>query len=291
MAAPLPPTRRRRRPRRGSLERPVNGRLYRGAYLFTFVPLLLLAFTISTPAPLPTPALPETFDTGAAVALAHSLATAYPDRAPGTQGAGDRPPLSGAASWFEQALPPDRYGLTLSASSWAQDVPGRGKVELTNLAAVAKGQSQTAILVTAHRDDLGSGQGANDNASGTAVLIELARAYAEPQGTSGARGGLPALSAHTLIFLSTDGGSFGALGAIHFLDSRDRPTIVAVVNLDALAGTGAPALQIAGDRPRSPSTTLLATAAAAIAAQTGSGPAHVDLLGQLIDLGFPFTLY
>ncbi len=32
----------------------------------------------------------------------------------------------------------------------------------------------------AHRDDTGAGPGANDNASGTAALIELARAYAQP---------------------------------------------------------------------------------------------------------------
>src|SRR6478752_3879818 len=33
MAAPLPPVRRRRRPRRGSLERPVSSQLYRSAFL------------------------------------------------------------------------------------------------------------------------------------------------------------------------------------------------------------------------------------------------------------------
>jgi len=287
MAASLPPGRRRRRPRRGSLERPVNGRLYRGAYLFTAVPLLLLAFTISSPAPLPTPALPETFDTGAALALARSLARDYPDRAPGTRGAGDRLPLSGAATWFEQALAP--YGLTLSARSWTQEVPGRGRVQLTNIAGVVQGQSRAAILVTAHRDDLGTSPGADDDASGTAVLIELARSYAEPAGSKNAGRVLPA---HTLIFLSTDGGSYGGLGTAHFLaSSPERRNIVSAVNLDALAGPGPPALEIAGDRPRSPSPTLVATAAAEIAAQTGSEPAHVDLLGQLIDLGFPFTLY
>ena len=36
----------------------------------------------------------------------------------------------------------------------------------------------------AHRDDSGLGAGANDNASGTAALIELARGYATPAGTA-----------------------------------------------------------------------------------------------------------
>jgi hypothetical protein len=284
MSASLPPAR-RRRPRRGSLERPLNARLYRGAWLFSVVPLLLLAFTVSTPAPLVRPALPETFGTAAAIALTRDLAIGYPDRAPGTPEAGDGRPLGGASAWFLQQL--DGYGLTESASSWLADVPGRGRMELTNITAVAPGQSPEAIVVMAHRDDLGIGPGADDNASGTAVLVELARAYAEPHGVTR----VSVQPAHTLIFLSTDGGAFGGLGAVHFLaTSPYRRRIAAVINLDALAGAGPPRIEIAGDRPRSPNATLLATAAARLRDQTGSAPAYVGVLGQLIDLGFPFTL-
>ena len=46
--------------------------------------------------------------------------------------------------------------------------------------AVAPGQSPDVIVVMAHRDDTGVGPGANDNASGTAALLELARTYARP---------------------------------------------------------------------------------------------------------------
>ena len=52
MAAPKPPVRRRRRPRRGSLARPVNGSLYRAAFLVAAPALVLLAVTIASPAPL-----------------------------------------------------------------------------------------------------------------------------------------------------------------------------------------------------------------------------------------------
>ena len=58
----------------------------------------------------------------------------------------------------------------------------------------------------AHRDDTGGGPGANDNASGTAALIELARSYGTPAAAAGARALSPP---HTLVFLSTDGGAFG----------------------------------------------------------------------------------
>src|SRR5437763_587199 len=85
------------------------------------------------------------------------------------------------------------------------------------------------------RPDSGAGVGANDNASGTAALIELARSYANPAATSST----PSTSrrvrpAHTIVFLSTDGGSLGGVGAAHFVDhsplARD---VIAVIDLDS----------------------------------------------------------
>src|SRR5438552_3265466 len=100
MAVSQPPVRRRRRPRRGSLERPVDGRLYRGAFLILSLPLLLAAFTIRQPAALPAPLLPATFDAAATIQLAANLSTDYPDRRPGTSSA------IGAAQWFRRELKP-----------------------------------------------------------------------------------------------------------------------------------------------------------------------------------------
>ena len=70
--AALPPRSSRRRPRRGSLERPVSGRLYRGTWLLVGIPLLVAAFSVHKPGPLPTPqpALPASFDGPSAIALA-----------------------------------------------------------------------------------------------------------------------------------------------------------------------------------------------------------------------------
>lgn len=279
MAASQPRVR-RRRPRRGSLERPVNGRLYRAAFVLMLPPALLLLLTVARPAPLAKPTLPAAFDGVAALSVARDLANHYPDRAPGTAGA------QGAAAWFRDQLQP--FGLRTSVTTWTERVPGLGRVRLRNLVAVVKGQSPDAIVVMAHRDDLGTGPGANDNASGTAALIELARAYAQPQTMPQAQ----VLSAHTIVFLSTDAGSYGELGAAHFVaTSRFRKRILAVINLDAIAGTGRPSVEIAGDRPRSPNASLVATTVARIGEQIGTPPAHVSPLGQLIDLAFPYTLY
>ena len=41
----------RRRPRPGSLERPVNARMYRGTWLLVAIPLLIAAFTVTNGVP------------------------------------------------------------------------------------------------------------------------------------------------------------------------------------------------------------------------------------------------
>ena len=70
------------------------------------------------------------------------------------------------------------YGLPVTAEdAWDESIPGLGTVRLRNLVTVIPGASTDAILFLAHRDNIGSGPGANDNASGTAALIELERGY------------------------------------------------------------------------------------------------------------------
>jgi hypothetical protein len=138
----------------------------------------------------------------------------------------------------------------------------------------------------AHRDDLGIGPGAVDNASGTAALIVLARSFATPTTVEDPRQG----PAHTLVFLSTDGGALGGYGAEHYASS-EAEGVDAVINLDAIAGPGPTRLQLAGDRPRSSGWTLVRTASERIAEQTGRPPLRPSAARQLLDLAFPFSLY
>ncbi len=154
------------------------------------------------------------------------------------------------------------------------------------MVAVKPGLSRRAIVVMAHRDDTGAGAGANDNASGTAALIELARAYAPQAGA--ARLTLP----YTLVFLSTDGGVYGGVGAANFAaHAPEAANVAAVINLDAVAGHGPPRLEIGGDTPRSPEPGLVETMRAVLAQETGAPPTWPGALRQLIDLGFPFSVY
>jgi hypothetical protein len=252
--------------------------MYRGTWLLVGLPLLVAAFSVARPQALDPAPLPPTFDATAAATLARDLARLHPDRHPGSQGA------LGAASWVSDRLA--AYGFRTQTVPFQATIPGLGRVRMQNVIAKALGRSTDTIVVMAHRDDTGLGHGANDNASGTAVLIEIARGYARATADAAGEAVRPA---HTIVFLSSDGGSFGNLGAAQFAADPTND-IVAVVNVDAVAGRGPARVTFSGDRPRSPSPVLVQTAAERILEQTGSAPARSGALAQLVDLGFPFSL-
>jgi hypothetical protein len=240
------------------------------------LPLLLAAFSVARPTPLPRAFLPE-FDGQAAKQLAGELVIESPNRYPGSLK---------AANWFREQVEP--YGLTVRSERFDAVFPGRGRVQMQNLVAEAPGRSPRTIVVMAHRDNDGRGEGANDNASGTAVLVQLARAYGTPPGLPAGR----LRPNHTIVFLSTDGGAFGGLGAEWFIEhSPLRHDIGAVINLDSVGSSGRIRAEITGDTPRTPSGIYLETVAARVAAETGRLPERPGLIRQLVDLGFPFSLY
>lgn len=274
MAVPPP----RRRARRGSLERPVSGRIYRAGWLAAAVPLLVAAFSLATPVALQEPRLPPSFDGGTALQFAREFSRRNADRRPGTSDA-----LS-ATAWVAARL--RDYQFTVQRQEFTAVVPGLGRQRFVNLIASAPARtqevarSQQIIVIMAHRDNLGRSPGANENGSGTGALLELARDIGNSS------------LAHSVVLLSEDGGAYGSLGAAAFAESSgfgDR--IAAVINLDAIGGGAAPRLEFAGETARTPSSTLVATAAAAIAAQAGREPQRPSAAAQLIDLAFPFTLY
>jgi hypothetical protein len=267
-----------RRPRPGSIERPVNGRTYRGTALLIAIPLLIAAFTVTTPDELPPSSFPAAFDQQAAVEAARELALQSPFRQPGGDDA------ASAADWVAERF--RSYGFRVQRDRFDASIPGLGSEPLQNVYAVAPGRSNATLVVMAHRDNVGTSPAANDNASGTGALLELARGY-------GLRADTAAITpAHTIVFLSTDGGAFGGLGAVRFLEhSPYRDRLEAVVNLVAVGGRRPLRIDIAGDRPRSPDPTFIQTAANRVEQRAGIEPRRTAALGQLIDLAFPFSFY
>ena len=153
-----------RRPRPGSLERPVNARTYRGTALLVAIPLLVAAFTVARPDELPPSSFPPSFDQQAAVEATRELALQYPIRPPGGQDS------VGAANWVAERF--RSYGFGVQRDRFEATIPGQGRVPLQNVYAVAPGRSNETLVVMAHRDNVGISPSANDNASGTGALLE-----------------------------------------------------------------------------------------------------------------------
>ena len=120
------------------------------------------------------------------------------------------------------------------------------EVRTANVVGIVPGHDPTrtaeAVVVGAHYDHLGrSGgavyPGADDNASGTAVVLELARAFA-------AAGGAP----RTLVFVLFSGEEIGLLGSRHYVRSPTVPIerTVAMINLDMVGRLGDRPLGVGG---------------------------------------------
>ena len=265
-----------RRLRRGTVERPLNARLVRVGFLVVVPAFLAFLFSISTTGALPRYSLDPLFDAASAASFAETLAVEYPTRVPGSEGAVD------AAHWYRETV--GSLGLQTEEDVWSEDLADLGTVELRNIVTVVPGRSEETIVLVAHRDNAGAGEPRGENASGTAILIELARGFA-PQDF-----GPDPLPQHTLVLVSTDAGAFGGAGAGRFVaESPFARSAIAVVVLDDL-GRGRPRLAIAGDDPVSPARTLVRTAAARVAEEVGVSPSLPSIPAQLLDLGMPFAL-
>ena len=203
--------------------------MYRGTWLLVGIPLLVAAFTVARARSRcrrrrcrpPSTAPPRR---SSPRELANELSRTARPGSPGAHGPRPGSPSSCAST-----------GLTTRGPFHANDPRPRRRASSRTSARSRQGRSnQTRSWSMAHRDNAGAGPGANDNASGTAALIELARSYARaarrpPQP--------PSSRTHTIVFLSTDGGAFGGLGAARFAArSPYRDRVVAVVNLDAIGG-------------------------------------------------------
>jgi hypothetical protein len=270
------PRRRRRLPRRGTVERPLNTRLVRVSSIVVAPALLALLFSVSTPGVLPRPTLEPLFDGSSASELASQLSILYPERVPGT------PEAERAARWYQETIA--ALGLVTEEDIWREELPELGDVELRNVVTVVPGRSEEAIVLVAHRDNAGSDQPTGENASGTAALIELARGFAPQEAAPDPR------PDRTLVLVSTDAGAYGGAGASRFVsESSYAEDAFAAIVLDGLGHPSAPRLAVAGAEPRSPARSLVRTASARIEEQVGIAPGLPSPLTQLVDFGIPFA--
>ena len=279
---PTPAQPRRRRPRRGSPDGRSTAASYRGTWLLVALPAAVAAFSVARPPAAPGAALPPDVRRGAALALAEELARLYPDRAPGTAAARRR----GRAGCRDQM---QLYGFTAQRDRFTRDDPGprqrpAARTVVADRPGRSTGRDRRHGPPRRHR----RGPGRERQRLRHGALIELARAYATPPRRPRPRVGPP----HTLVFLSTDGGAFGGLGAARFAAHADRGE-----SSRSSTSTRSPATARRGSSSRATSParrppTLVATAAARIAEQTGSAPRPDERgSGSSSTSRFPFSLY
>jgi hypothetical protein len=130
--------------------------------------------------------------------------------------------------------------IALPATLAIHIVSRHSEVESPNIAAILPGSDPQLkneyVVFTAHTDHLGIGtpvngdsiyNGAADNASGTAALIEMARAYSE----------LPKAPRRSLLFLAVTGEEEGLLGSDYYAHNPTVPIsqIVADINMDEVS--------------------------------------------------------
>jgi hypothetical protein len=201
----------------------IDLRLYRYALLAVPVVAVIAMFSLqSPPSSLSGGVPPDAFDPASAAPLAKQLAesSAYPT--PGS--AADNKMADQVNSQFSAI-----DGATVSEQRFDGSFKGHD-VHLRNLIATLPGESNRQIALIAPRD-VAEGSGAVTSAASTAAMLEIADSF------SGA-------SHHkTLVFVSTDGSSIGALGAKHFISDYSDAGL-----LDAAIVLSQPAVQ----HPRAP---------------------------------------
>ena len=104
-------------------------------------------------------------------------------------------------------------------------------VETANVIGVIRGESEQAIVVSAHYDHVGKEEnfyypGADDNASGVAALLELAEAFTQTRNLK-----------YTMIFLATTAEEAGLLGSLYHTrrPDFDPEKIICNVNIDMIS--------------------------------------------------------
>ncbi|OFZ20969.1 MAG: hypothetical protein A2X94_06445 [Bdellovibrionales bacterium GWB1_55_8] len=203
----------------------------------------------------PRPALAEIPDVFQAKALQEHVVylaqEALKGREPGT------PEIDLAADYLAGKL--REFGITPAGEngffqSWTEHLAApKGEIRLTNVLGRISGRNSALepVVIGAHYDHLGLGwpdahaenrgkvhPGADDNASGVSVLLEVARAF-------GARSRAGVTFERTIVFAFFTGEEGGLLGSRHFVKTAQEK-YVAMINLDTVGRIASGSFQVLG---------------------------------------------
>lgn len=112
------------------------------------------------------------------------------------------------------------------ADGFIQSVDYGGETTTQNVVGIIKGENTDKnVVIGAHYDNVGeiNSDGANDNASGVAVLLGLAKYFSDKT--------LP----FNLVFVAFGGEEAGHVGSGHFVNNFDTDSILLFINIDSVA--------------------------------------------------------
>jgi Peptidase family M28 len=251
----------------------IDLRLWRAALLP--IPLVVLVGMFSlqeVPAPLEQGLPPDAFDGEAAASLAEDLGRSAADPRPGSE-------ADEQLGELVEARLAAIEGLTLSEQRFEGSFEGED-VELRNLIGMLPGQSDRQIALIACRD-AADGSGATTSIASTAAMLEIASAFS---GSTHSK---------TLVFVSTDGCSLGALGARRFV--RDYTSADLLDGAIILSQPGSPdpepPLVIPWSTgPESTASQLAETGKRTVSEETGVPVGDEGPLDELFRLAIPAAI-
>ena len=251
----------------------IDLRIWRTALLAAPVALVVAMFSLQQPPePIESTLTPDDFDSDAAGVLTRDMIEQFADPRPGSEA--DAGMAQFVQDRFEAIPSAEVAEQTFEASFDGEDV------DLRNLLLTLPGSSERQVAVIAHRD-VAEGSGATTSIPSTAILLQIAAGFS---GTTHEK---------SLVFVSTDGGGVGALGARRFLsDYSERSLLDAAIVVSQPASPDPQAPFVipwsAGDQ--STSAALTETANATLSNETGRPAGDPGPLTELMRLAVPTGL-
>jgi hypothetical protein len=250
----------------------VDARIYRALLVLIAFAVIVFGFSLqSQPVGVSTTLAPGQFF-GSTYGTMTTLARSYADRTPGS------PSDNGLEAYVKKDLIDNVKGFQVSTQTFTARTAS-GQRLLTDVLADRAGLGSGEIVVVAHRDSVPDAGQAVADMSGTAVLLDLARA----------------LSGETLtrsVLLVSTSGEVGAAGATALAQSLSSQPVDAVIVLGDLAGArhhNPVVVTWSGSDVLAPPL-LRNTLAAYVSQQTGITTPQTGLAGQLVRLAFPFSV-
>jgi hypothetical protein len=251
----------------------IDLRLYRYALLAVPVVFVIAMFSLQgVPPSLSAGIPPDAFDSASAAPLAKELATSAPYPTPGS--AADQKLADQVKTRFTAI-----DGASVSEQTFDGSFRGHD-VHLRNLIATLPGDSNRQIALIAPRD-VAEGSGATTSAAATAALLEIADSFS---GTAHHK---------TLVFVSSDGSSIGALGVKRFIsDYSDSSLLDAaiVISQPAISNPTAPLVIPWSTGPQSTASQLAETADSITSKELAMPAGDEGPLDDLFRLALPAGL-